>query len=59
MRLIKKKKKKAFEKEDHPYKVEDSLIFYWVVHTHLFKDCVFMKTNLDNYNEIIYLIEHI
>jgi predicted transposase YbfD/YdcC len=35
------------------FKVGDSSLFYQVLHTHLFKDCVFMKTNLDNYNEII------
>lgn len=39
--------------------VEDFSLCHWVLHTHLFKECVFVKTNLNNYDGLIYPRKHI
>jgi len=39
--------------------MEDFPLCHWVLHTHLSKECFLVKTNLNNYDGIIYPRKHI
>jgi len=45
--------------EHHPYQIGDSPLCYRVLHTHLSKDRVPVKTNLDNYDNFTDPRKHI
>lgn len=50
---------RATKNEHHSHQVGDSLFYHQVLHTCLSEYCFYVKTNLDNYNELINIKEHI
>jgi hypothetical protein len=61
--LVDKKKKPrckiAPSSKHHSHHVGEYLLYYRVLHIHLFKDCVNAKNILDNYDDLIDSKEHI
>lgn len=42
----------VFKNEHHLHQVEDFALYHQVIHDNIYKDCVFVNANLDNYNSL-------